>query len=138
PELRAVRSLRERVVISMNVFRVGELAGRTNDPAKKLERCRNPIRRRQMIHELGRNPRILKMLLDEFGVFLVDRLRRRLCRDMKRRPADRGQEQHHAKELQLASHFAMVFLSQASWPPGLSCPPACPERAQRVEGPFLP
>src|SRR5215510_5799300 len=98
----------------MDVFRVGELAWRTDYPSEELEWRWDPIRRRQMIDELGRNPRILEVLFDEFRVFLVDRLHRSGCLRSGaecRRTNQHGHDDGNTCEAQIASHGAMVFLS---------------------------
>src|SRR5262245_47815579 len=92
-----------------------------------------------MIHEFGRNPRILKVLFDEFRVLLVERLHGsgglRPC--AKRRGADqRTHENGNTREAEIASHAAMVTGARAAGAPFLpllpaalpcpSCPPSCP------------
>ena len=64
----------ERLVIPLDVFRVGEYAGRTDDVAEKLERRRHPIRRREMIDQFGGDPWILQVLPDQPRVLFVNRL----------------------------------------------------------------
>ena len=60
----------------MDVLRVGELAGRADGAAEELQRRRDRVGRGQMIDELGRDARILQVLLDQPRVFLVDLLGR--------------------------------------------------------------
>jgi len=73
---RARRHLGELLVVAMNVFRVGELAGLADVAAEELHRRRHRVGGRQVIDELGRDPGILQRLLDLRGVFSVDLLRR--------------------------------------------------------------
>ena len=74
PVARARRHFGELLVVAMNVLRVGQLAGLADDAAEELERRRHGVGRRQVIDELGRDPRILQGLLDLRGVLLVDLL----------------------------------------------------------------
>ena len=67
--------LRERFVVAIDVLGVGQLAGCADRASEELQRRRHRIGRRQVIHELGRDARILQVLLDRLGVFLVDLLR---------------------------------------------------------------
>src|SRR5262245_9220001 len=88
-----------------------------------------------MIYEFGRNPRILKVLFDEFRVLLVERLHGsgglRPC--AKRRGADqRRHEDGNTREAQIASHAAMVTGARAAGAPFLPLLPCCPSL------PFLP
>jgi len=58
----------------MNIFRVRELAGRAYYTTVELERRWNRARQRQMIHQLGRNARVLQVFLDLRGICFVDLL----------------------------------------------------------------
>ena len=75
PQLGAVGRLVERLEVAVDVLGVGQLAGRADDAAEELERRRNGGRGRQVIDQLGRDPRILQVFLDLRGVLLVDLLR---------------------------------------------------------------
>jgi hypothetical protein len=78
PDLDAIRRGVEGVKVLVDVFRVRQLARRTDDLAEDLERRRNRAGRGQMIDQLRRDPRVLQVLLDLLGLLLVDRLRGRL------------------------------------------------------------
>ena len=92
--LRARRRLRERLVVAMDVLRVGQLAGRADGAAEKLERRWDGVGGRQMIDELGGDPRVLQVLLDETRVLLINLFRsaseRHLREDRRAPGAPRG------------------------------------------------
>ena len=71
------RRLRERLEVALHVLVVGELVGHPRDASEELERGGHGRRRRQVIDQLGEDPRVLRVLLDLRGVFLVDDLRLR-------------------------------------------------------------
>jgi hypothetical protein len=71
PELRARRALRERLQIARQVLGVVELARLADDVAEELQGRRDLVGRRQVVDQFGRDPRVLQVLLDQLGVFLV-------------------------------------------------------------------
>jgi hypothetical protein len=71
PVLHPRRRFRERLVISLNVLRVRQLARRAGNAAEERERRGNGGRGRHVIDELRRDPRILQILLDQPGVLFV-------------------------------------------------------------------
>ena len=72
PEPCARRHLRQLLVVAVNVLGVGQLARLADEAAEELERCRHGVRRRQVIHQLGGDPRVLQGLLDLGRVLRVD------------------------------------------------------------------
>jgi hypothetical protein len=78
PVARARRHFRQLLVVAMNVLRVGELSCLPDITAQEFQRRRHGVRRRKMIDQLGRDPRVLQRLLDLRGVLRVDLLRRGL------------------------------------------------------------
>ena len=65
PVLRAGRRrLRQRLVIAVDVLRVGQLTRRADGAAEELERRGHGVGRRQVIDQLGGDARILQVLLD--------------------------------------------------------------------------
>jgi hypothetical protein len=77
PHRDAIRCLVEGIVVPIDVIRVRQLARSADDAIEKLQGGRNGVRSRQVVDELGRNPRVLQVLLDLRGVFRVEFLFRR-------------------------------------------------------------
>jgi len=75
-QLHARRRLLERLHVAEDVLVVRQLVRCTRDPAEELQRRRHRCRRRQVIDQLGDDPRVLGVLLDLRGVLGVDLLRR--------------------------------------------------------------
>src|SRR5581483_8312944 len=67
---------RERFVITVDVLRVGQLAGCAGNAAEEFERRGDCIGGGHVVDELGCDARVLKILLDELGVLFVEFLRR--------------------------------------------------------------
>ena len=71
PDGHAIRRLVERGKVAMDVGGMGEDAGRPGHVAEKFERRGYRIGGRQVIDELGRNPRVREVFLDLGGVLAV-------------------------------------------------------------------
>ncbi len=83
PHQRAIGGLVDRLEIAMDVFRIRQLAGRPDDAAVELERSGHAVRRRQVIDQLGADPRVGHVFLDLRRVLGVDLLRRRRPRVLR-------------------------------------------------------
>ena len=63
PHRDAIGGFVERLVVALDVFRVGQLARRARHAAEELQRRRNRVGRRKVIDELGADPRVLRVSL---------------------------------------------------------------------------
>jgi hypothetical protein len=98
PDADAVGRLIEGREIAVDVLRVGQLTGRADNTPKELERARDGARRRQMIDQLGRNTRVLEVLLDLRRVLGVDALRGLRLRNRRVRRERNGEERDGGAE----------------------------------------
>ena len=74
PVLEARRGLRQRLVVALDVLRVGQLAGRAGNAPEELQRRRHLVAGRHVVDQFRADSRVLRVLLDQLRVRLVDLL----------------------------------------------------------------
>ena len=123
PHRHAIRRLVDGGEVAMDVGRPGQLARRARHVAEELQRRRHRVGRRQVIDELGRDPRILEVLLDLRGVLGVDLLllwrRRRAPAPPDGSTRDRQRGRQHQRKPCRANKFRVVVHARVystKWP----------------------
>ena len=76
PEHCSRRCFGQRFIVAVDVLGVRQLARRAGNAAEKFERRRHAVGGRHVIHQFRGDARILEVLFDQLGIFLVDALRR--------------------------------------------------------------